>query len=149
MVRALCDKTFERNTASGPVVNVLEGVLVALIHHTQSPSFVEIQDAVYDVVEATAKNSPTELELSGKLLYTIFTTRKGNRISDWNRGAELIIELLKAVQVSGDQTPLWSILKASAVLLESADMSVVISRGTKVIEGVLKNKVCLKYPIDL
>ncbi|KAI5797940.1 armadillo-type protein [Peziza echinospora] len=140
LIRALCDKTFERNTASGPVVGVLEGVLVALIHHTQSPTFVEVQDVVYDVVEASAKKSSTELELSGKLLYTIFTTRKGNRISDWNRGAELIIELLHAVQESGDQTPLWPILKASAVLLQSADMSVVISRGTKIIEGILKNK---------
>ena len=79
--------------------------------------------------------------MGARLLSVIFTVRKGNRITDWVKGSNLLIELLDASLLLEDGKAAREISKASAVLLQTADMDVVIPKGSKIIERIQKYQV--------
>lgn len=121
---------------------MIQGVIIGLIHHTQAQTFTDIQSTIYEFVDkSTTKSTARNLGMRARLLYAIFTVRKGNRITDWVTGATLLLDLLDhAISMKDDKTARETV-KASAVLLQTADMDVVISKGAKIIERIQKYQV--------
>jgi len=142
LVKILCEVTEEIGGSLSPAFGVVQGVIIGLIHHTQAQTFTDIQNTVYDFVDKPInENTAENLEMRARLLYVIFTVRKGNRITDWVTGATLLLDLLDyAIPMKADKT-IREIAKASAVLLQTADMHVVISKGAKIIERTQKYQV--------
>lgn len=142
MFKALCEICQGIGGPSSPVFDVVQGVCIGLIHHTQAETFTEIQNTVYEFIEQLIVTGRAEnLELGARLLYVIFTVRKGNRITDWVTGASLLIELLDSLLPLSEDKAAHEIAKASAVLLQTADMDVVIPKGCKIIERIQKYQV--------
>lgn len=137
MVKAICDITKEFWGVTSPAYDVIQGVIVGLIHHTQANTFTDIQDTIYAAVDklATERNG-TKLHMGGRLLYVMFTVQKGVRISAWETGAELLLKLLDSANLVSDDTPVEEIIKASAVLLQTASMDIVIQKGAKIVERI-------------
>lgn len=143
IVKILCEVVDELGGASSPAFSVLEGVVVGLIHHTESRTFSCVQDTIYEfVLRLTTLTTAGRLEMGGRLLYVIFTVRKGNRVSDWEMGARLALELLDSAISIQEDKPGREIVKACAVLLQTADMSIVISKGAKLVDSIQKYQVC-------
>lgn len=139
LVRVLCEVTEAIGGSSCPAFDVVQGVIIGLIHHTQAQTFTDIQNTIYEFVEkSTTESTAGNLEMRARLLYVIFTVRKGNRITDWVTGATLLLDLLDYAILIEDDNTVREIAKASAVLLQTADMDVVISKGAKIIERIQK-----------
>ncbi|KAF8430325.1 armadillo-type protein [Tirmania nivea] len=138
LVKVLCEVA-EALGSFGPAFDVVQGVIIGVIHHTQGQTFTDIQNTIYEFMnKSTTESTAGNLEMRARLLYVIFTVRKGSRITDWVTGATLLLDLLDyAISMKNDKI-VREIAKASAVLLQTADMDVVISKGAKIIEGIQK-----------
>ncbi|RPB03752.1 hypothetical protein L873DRAFT_1730772, partial [Choiromyces venosus 120613-1] len=120
---------------------IIEGVLISLVHHTNDETFRPALQVVY-----TIKNSNDELStrMSARLLYTCITVRKGNRISDWDTAGEVAVTNIQtAMKLSEDNSSeertketMWESLKAAAMVMQIADMEVVISRLGRIMDSV-------------
>ena len=150
LVKILCEVIDELGGASSPAFSVLEGTIVGLIHHTESHTFSCVQDTIYEFVHRfTTLTTAGRLEMGGRLLHVIFTVRKGNRVSDWETGAKLALELLDSAESIQEEKPGRELVKACAVLLQTADMSVVVSKGAKLVDSIQKYQVCSSHQIRL
>lgn len=138
----MCEISEEMGGSSTVAFDVVQGVIIGLIHHTDANTFNDIQKTVYDFVDKLTTDSNSEkLTIGARLLYVMFTVRKGNRINDWATGASLILDLLDSALIIEDDKAAWEIAKCSAVLLQTADMDVVIPKGAKIIERIQKHQV--------
>lgn len=150
LVKILCEVVDELGGISSPAFRVLEWVLVGLIHHTELHTFSCVQDTIYGFVHRfTALTTADRFEMGGRLLHIIFTVRKGNRVSNWETGAKLALELLDSAISIQEEKLGREIVKACAVLLQTADMSIVISKGTKLVDRLQKYQVCSSHQIWL
>ncbi|KAI1625344.1 armadillo-type protein [Exophiala viscosa] len=62
----------------------VEGVLIALIHETNSVGFQPVIDVVLDTVrQCTTSHEQSRLSFALRLLNVVLGTRKGSRITDW------------------------------------------------------------------
>jgi len=142
LIKVLCEVTEAIGGSLGPAFGVVQGVTIGLIHHTQAQTFTDIQNTIYEFVDkSTTESTAGSLEMRARVLYVIFTVRKGNRITDWITGATLLLDLLDYAILLKDDKTVREIVKASAVLLQTADMDVVISKGAKIIERIQKYQV--------
>ncbi|KAL6249222.1 U3 snoRNP protein [Rhinocladiella similis] len=111
------------------VRSIVEGVLVALIHDTDSAGFAPVVDVILDTVrQCTASSEPTQIFFGLRLLTVILGTRKGSRISSWQDAiqayadiAEAAIQLLDKLSHSEEESDL-RLQMAQTVLVVSAEV---------------------------
>ncbi|OJD37119.1 heat repeat protein [Diplodia corticola] len=113
-----------------PAMDVLQGVLTATIHYTNSETFRPVLQIVLEQIDAADPSKDTQwLENAARLLFTVVGVRKGTRIADWTRvmrttsqvvaSAETTITTAKSAVVS-------DVLAAVAVTLQLCPMDIVI-----------------------
>ncbi|KIW10825.1 hypothetical protein PV08_10124 [Exophiala spinifera] len=87
--RPLCQ---EQETRS-----IVEGVLVALIHDTDSAGFSPVVDVILDTVrQCAASSEPAQILFGLRLLTVILGTRKGTRISSWKDVVQVYFRIFEA-----------------------------------------------------
>ena len=129
--------------AKGPIFRVVQGVIVGLIHHTQKETFTEVEDVLHSFVRTLiADTSAQKLEMVAKLLYTTSTTRRGDRVTDWDTAADLVVKLWDTIPeaISCDETA-WEVAKAGAVILQLSPMNVFIPKSAKLMERIQEYQV--------
>lgn len=122
----------------GYVENIIEGVTIALIHHTDEVTFRPIADMIIDHIETKVQGLATRLRNSdsddvekhsnrivcSRLLMIISTVRKGSRVQDW---ASILRVQLRLLELSGvdSHITLAAGYRAAAAILQSAPSDVV------------------------
>lgn len=140
----MLDISLELSDTSGPCFGVSEGVLVALMHHTTPESFQPALTVVYEFTNELIKAgsvSPQRVGMAARLLYTVVTVRKGCRVMDWQEASEIVVNILGVgigLKVGERREELknavWESLKASVMVLQQADLEIVISKCGKVVD---------------
>lgn len=106
--------------------DVLYGVTVALIHHTDADNFYPILEVVLTTIEnVPLSSSGTTVAACGRLLFIVSTVRKGTRIHDWTPLSSAMLTLLTHCDRLSD-TNLKVVYKAVAVILQSSPLDVVL-----------------------
>ncbi|KAH8153790.1 uncharacterized protein LAJ45_01557 [Morchella importuna] len=144
ILRTMLDISLELSDTSGPCFSVCEGVLISLMHHTTPETFQPALTVVYEfLAELLDADSvtPKRVRMAATLLYTVVTVRKGCRIMDWQKTAiaaayilEVGTSLKEEEQTEELKEAVWEALKASAMILQQADLEIVISRCGKVVD---------------
>ncbi|KAG0130157.1 armadillo-type protein [Tuber indicum] len=125
----------------GRCFQIIEGVLISLIHHTNDETFHPALRVVYAI---NNPNDELSTRMSARLLYTCLTVRKGNRISDWGTAAEVAVANTQIIMGLPDDSSsreraketMWESLKAVAMVMQTADMEAVIARLGRIMDSV-------------
>ncbi|CUS08070.1 unnamed protein product, partial [Tuber aestivum] len=125
----------------GRCFKIIEGVLISLIHHTNNETF---RPALQVIYATNNLGDGLSTRMSARLLYICLTVRKGNRIADWGSAGEVAVANVRAAvklldesnDGEGVRETMWESLKATAMVMQTADMEVVISRLRRVMDSV-------------
>lgn len=141
VIRSLLDSILEENRCRNQwAEEVLCGVLVNLIHHSDADGFKGITEIVLEGLQTISLHPRTEtLAFGGRLLFIMAGVRKGSRIQDWQPMLEILEQLLMATTASSllavDDAAL-QILPAAAIILQSSPMDVVIPHLREIMRAV-------------
>lgn len=113
-----------------PAMDVVQGVLTATIHHTNSETFRPVLQIVLDQIDAPNRSKDTQmLEKTARLLFTVAGVRKGTRVADWSslmRTTSHVVASAEHTIAAADSTVVSDVLAALAVILQLCPMDVAI-----------------------
>ncbi|KAL8851022.1 MAG: hypothetical protein Q9221_004012 [Calogaya cf. arnoldii] len=123
-------------------MEVLEGVTVGLIHHTEVSTFQSILEVAIRAIEKAANQKAMErfsdaaLDICERLLCVLSTVRKASRIQDWGSILDALLNLLRAREEQ-DTELTSALLEAAVVIMQSAPLDELISRIRPVMDGIV------------
>ena len=124
-------------SSSSTFRDVLYGVTVNLIHHTDAKKFALILNILHTDIQVKSRCLDYKrLSIYGELLFISATVRKGSRILDWKPMADSLTYLVEKGRdincrpLSG----LTSIQKAAAMILQSSPLDLILSRFDHIIK---------------
>jgi U3 small nucleolar RNA-associated protein 20 len=134
---------------------VVQGVLTGLIHHTSAETFRPILETVLEFIGPNieeADPSARKVEVAARLIYTCTSVRKGGRIQDWGKVGDAVLNLVDAADRipkhdCGQREAMWQTLKAVAVIIGSAEVDVVISKCSRIVEKAKNFQVFSESPL--
>ena len=107
---------------------VLNGVTVALIHHSDANGFQPILDTIIESLKVPPQgHNGHTLSVCARLLLIIGATRQGSRITNWNPVLDRTLEIL-ACSVNSNPSTISEIYKAVAVALQYSPLDSVMPR---------------------
>ncbi|KAK7510042.1 uncharacterized protein IWZ02DRAFT_149399 [Phyllosticta citriasiana] len=113
-----------------PAMDVLQGVLTAVIHYTNSHTFRPLLEVILETInQSTSELSNTGLQNSARILLTVAGVRKGTRVEDWDtilKGMAAIITRAESQNLSSGSGLASECLVALAVILQACPMDVAI-----------------------
>lgn len=97
------------------VRSIVEGILIALIHETDSIGFHPVMDMVLNKVrQCTISTEPNQVLFALRLLAIVLGTRKGSRISAWKDAIQAFLDIAKiAVKTLDEESNLNKDLDAA------------------------------------
>ncbi|KAI9775155.1 MAG: U3 snoRNP protein [Geoglossum umbratile] len=125
--------------------DVVAGVLVSLIHHSDADTFNPILKLILRHAERLESDSEN-LRYLTQLISTVVTVRKGSRISDWGPILSVAMKLLKALPtVRGDQSAsnsdlAWRVFAVTAEVLQSSPIETVIPHIRPIMEEISEER---------
>lgn len=138
--QALMQVATEKEEVEESTCEVVEGVLVAIIHHTNEETFKPIQDCILEFVEERTKKdtpNPSHLEFYALLLDVAVTVRKGSRITRWSDFADCALKVLELATKPDDadnRDAVWAGLKCMNAIMQYAGFDIAISKCGRVAE---------------
>jgi U3 small nucleolar RNA-associated protein 20 len=132
----------EQPDSGSACFGTIQGVLTGLIHHASAETFQPILEVVLEFIGPNTEEvnpSARKIKVAARLLYTCISVRKGGRIQDWRNVGDAVLNLAHTVDRTpvdncGRKEAMWHILKAVAVVIGSAEVEVVISRCSRIVE---------------
>lgn len=103
VIQELLEQTFDTlalmssTQQPSPAEKVFNGVLIALIHHTDANTFRPLLEAMMEKMQTIELNSSENIGLSARLLFLISGVRKGSRIEDWAPILERLNRLISTI----------------------------------------------------
>lgn len=108
--------------------DVVFGVTVAIIHHSDAENFQPILDVILEQISRLDQDSNIGvMDDSGQLLFIVSTVRKGTRIESWKPLLDATLQLLDVCNMQNRQV-LTEISKATAVILQSSPLDLVLPK---------------------
>lgn len=124
---------------------VLEGVTVGLIHHTEASTFQPLLAVALQRIQQesqrdfTINPSSTNLGICERLLCVLSTVRKGSRIQNWDPMLDALLVLLR-IREEQNTKPTPALLEAAVVIMQSAPLDVLIPRLRPILDRVANNQ---------
>ncbi len=89
----------QSNTIDNSHLEILEGVVISIVHETTADGFSPLAKLIRDLTKTlTEQSGPGDVAVSARLLGVIIGTRKGSRISDWPATIEALVHVVNIVQ---------------------------------------------------
>lgn len=108
--------------------DIVHGVTVASIHHSDSENFRPLLDIVVMNIKMLEHGaSDTTIAACGRLLFIVSTVRKGTRIQDWAPVLDAMMTLLEICRQCNHEA-ITEIYKAAAVVLQSSPLDLVLPK---------------------
>lgn len=118
---------------------VLDGVVVNVIHHTTSNTFPPLLGVIHEYIEADhPEHAVPVARISARLLFLAVVTRKGTRVNDWSRVHQSLLILLNRATITPQNwvtcTP--QLLSAVAIALQTSPMGEVLTNMRPLMDAV-------------
>lgn len=135
--RSLIDRLLSgADKSTSQLQDVLQGVTIALVHHTDTAGLKPIVDIIMEYADKLNNESKfTSIAIVGRLLLLIATVRKGSRIQEWSHVLDATSKILALGNLSGDQ-PTAEIYQLVAVSLQSSPLELVLSKFGPIMDTV-------------
>lgn len=145
ILRCLIDAATVDNEAQRAIAeNILGGVLISLVHHCHSDSFVPVRDLVCGYIESPeASTSAVCGQVQCRLILLCLATRKGSRIRAWQRVHEVLLSLLKrAASETADfsSAAIEYLLGAVALAIQTSPMDELLPYMRPLMEQVTQGR---------
>ena len=114
---------------------ILNGVTIGLLHHTDSITFQPILDIILPGIENKSTTTDRNMSVFEELLFIVVTVRKGSRIRNWYSLFDALRSLLAFRKTSAIKNP-QTVYKAAAVLLQSAPLENVICTHRQILDMI-------------
>ena len=112
------------------VSEVIHGVTVNIMHHTDETTFAPVLEIVCNsTMQIEDTSSATRLEQLSSLLFILSTVRKGSRVSNWKpllSSLESLLEHLAGLQSFSNSEVASALGKAAAVIFAAAPLDTVL-----------------------
>lgn len=122
-------------------MELLEGVTVGLIHHTEASTFRPLSDLVLEKIQQKTtqngdfKSSSHVLAICERLLCVLSTVRKGSRVQEWGPMLDTALYLLR-LREELDQKPNQALYETAVVMMQSAPLDVLIPKVRPVMNRI-------------
>jgi U3 small nucleolar RNA-associated protein 20 len=138
--RCLIERYLHRDASSAKTEQVIVGLSVGLIHHTQATAYRHLLDVVFRSIQMQG-NQPTSRSvlIHSKLLFVAAGVREGSRVQDWSGMLDALSMLLSHCAWSND-VEICQILETAALLLQSASLDIVILRLRSIMDIISHEK---------
>lgn len=118
---------------------VLAGVLVNILHHTKADTFTPLFAVIQEYIEAEhPKNSVSTSRLSVRLLFLVVATRKGTRVSGWNRVFQCLLILVERAVETPQSWVMYfpRLLSAVAIALQTSAIGDVLTNMRQLMDAL-------------
>ncbi|KAL8675061.1 MAG: hypothetical protein Q9168_000544 [Polycauliona sp. 1 TL-2023] len=145
-------KAFAANVSIGGRKDILEGVTVGLIHHTEASTFQPLLEvALREIADETnqktvGRSSNAALDICERLLCVLSTVRKGSRIQSWGSTLDALLSLLR-VREEHDTVATPALLEAAVVIMQSAPLDELIPTIRPIMHQVVNNRNRGQFPV--
>ena len=139
----------QENIQISACTEVLNGITVNLIHHTDAETFKPLLDSLLE----TSRSFPEDASMSiiailARLLYIATAVRKGSRIQDWEPILGTLLALLQKT-MDHENSPLLETIplieKAVAVVFQYSPLDVILPKLRPTMELLVKNRDSRKF----
>ncbi|KAL8962722.1 MAG: hypothetical protein Q9183_005112, partial [Haloplaca sp. 2 TL-2023] len=120
---------------------LLDGVTVSLIHHTEPQTFRPLLDLALKRVRWMFEQSPkTESPADGqamceRLLCVLATVRKGSRVQDWGAMLDVLLCMLR-IREEHEEKPTRALYEAAVVIMQSAPLDMLVSKVRPIMDRI-------------
>ncbi|EEH47586.2 uncharacterized protein PADG_03670 [Paracoccidioides brasiliensis Pb18] len=144
ILRCLINASAVQNaTQSALTEQILNGIVINLVHHTSPDTFGSVFDVICDHVEHAKPNGNVAVtKLDIRLVFVSVTARKGSRIKNWKRVHQSLITLLGRV-IESPNTPVYSIqllLATVAAAVQTSPMDELLSFMRPLMKSISNEK---------
>ncbi|MCJ1450861.1 U3 snoRNP protein [Mycoblastus sanguinarius] len=124
----LIDRLLVGHDQSTCFEEIVYGVTIALIHHTDASTFQPILDIILEEIKGLeAEPGKSRVAPCARLLFVASTVRNGTRVQDWAPLLDGMLSLLSLCRIPNDQT-IAEIYKAAAMILQSSPLDLVLPK---------------------
>lgn len=122
-------------------LQLLEGVTVGLIHHSDASAFRPLMEHCLQRMQQESKHDRDSqvpdyaLQVCERLLCILSTVRKGSRVSDWAPILDILSGLLRSRE-DHNETPTPVLYEAAVVIMQSAPLDALISKVRPVMDRI-------------
>ncbi|KAL8784593.1 MAG: hypothetical protein Q9213_003848 [Squamulea squamosa] len=126
-------------------IDLLEGVTVGVIHHTEASTFHPLLEVALRAIQghthqaAVGRISDAALEICERLLCVLSTVRKGSRVQEWGSTLDALLILLR-VREEQDQEPTPALLETAVVVVQSAPLDELIPKLRLVMDRIANQR---------
>ncbi|KAL8874239.1 MAG: hypothetical protein Q9174_000395 [Haloplaca sp. 1 TL-2023] len=138
---SLLENSLRAQGATKGHTELLEGVTVSLIHHTEAQTFGPFLDLILKRVRRMFEQShKAEFSTDGqamceRLLCVLATVRKGSRVQDWGAMLDVLLCMLKTRE-ERDEKPTKALYEAAVVIMQSAPLDILVSKVRPIMDRI-------------
>ncbi len=139
IVKCLTDYARQVGFIDDACLDILEGVLISIIHESNADGFSPLVKLVVNFSRALHDQSQaSDTAIGARLLFIVVGTRKGSRISDWMATLEALIHIGKTAgkMPSSFNGTLQDVLKTIAMALQYCPLDALLPFNTKLMDLV-------------
>ncbi|KAK6544122.1 U3 snoRNP protein [Orbilia ellipsospora] len=107
--------------------DVVLGTIIALIHKTKQETAGTLLQVAYEFVERNYKYSGG-VKFAADILLVLIGTRKGSRVSNWEKPTALVFKVLESASKLKDDQSYWRILEGVAVIFHLAELNLILPK---------------------
>ncbi|KAL8930480.1 MAG: hypothetical protein Q9208_000664 [Pyrenodesmia sp. 3 TL-2023] len=137
----LVDNILSRSGKGTTRLNILEGVTVGLIHHTEASTFRPLLDHFlrrisYETRQRVDAQIPDHaVRMCERLLCVMSTVRKGSRVQDWGSMLDALVELLNSREEHSEK-PTATLFETAVIIMQSASLDVLLPKTRPVMDRI-------------
>ncbi|KAL8716003.1 MAG: hypothetical protein Q9220_000670 [cf. Caloplaca sp. 1 TL-2023] len=125
-------------------MELLEGITIGLIHHTEASTFQPLLDNVLGgigrllALEKDVKSPTMVLEVYERLLCVLSTVRKGSRVQNWGPLLDALMDLL-SLRREQQQKPSQDLVEAAAMIMQSVSLDLLTPKLRPIMNQILSD----------
>ena len=130
---------------SNELEDILSGVTVALIHHSDAESFRPILEIVLQQIEKLdSDTAETVIRTYGQILFIVCTVRKGTRIYSWGSVLGALVRLLGSLNQSS-HAAISNVYKAAAVIIQYSPLDLIIPNFRHMMNIIASDRLAMHF----
>ena len=139
VIRCLIDHTRQLGEVDDACLDVIEGVVISIIHETTADCFSPLAKLVKDFGHTLNNQSPAfDIAIGVRLFLIIVGTRKGSRINDWNMILDAMVHIGKIARASALASPfiMQDVMTTVAMTMQYSPLDALLPFSVKLVDLV-------------
>lgn len=138
--QCLIERYLHRDAPRATTEQIIVGLTIGLIHHTEATTFAPILDIILKNIQLqSTEPSSRSITLHSQLLFVTAAARGGSRVQDWSGVLDALPPLL-AFCTSSNEAETYQIFGTAALLLQSAPLDITLPRLHSIMDTILDDR---------